>query len=230
MDKKLEDLIVRLFDEGKLLKEISAETGHSEGRISGVLLMRKRSAWNRRYPDAQDFDREKMIADYQDYMRIDDILAKHKISQTTLYRTLKETGTPTRPRRGTRGKANYQYKHGNGNNQKRRHPCLTKQVVALCVGHVVPRGWQLHHIDENPANNNPENIAVFPSKSTHAKFHQRQLRLQREGCPVNTSQLVSENGGFLLPSPTLPIVLPHEKGRLCPLEIQEMPGHNQGES
>ena len=230
MDKKLEDQMVQLYDEGKLLKEIAAITGRSEGCISQTLQKYGRSAWDRRYPDAPSWNDDEIIADYQNYMPTEEIFAKHKIAATTFYRLLKESKTPLRPRRGTIGKANYQYKHGNGSRANERTPQLTKQVAAVCLGYVVPRGWIIHHMDENPGNNHPENLAIFHTKKEHAIFHQQQLHCQREGLPYDANQLASESGGFLLPLPTHPILLPHEKDRLDPPKVRQKPKTDHAKS
>lgn len=223
MDEKLKDRIVELFDQGWLLEDIAAEVGYSSGRMTQILQERGRSAWNRRYPNAKRWNIDSIWQDYEDGMPLEDILEKYHISCTTFYRQRKKAGVPPRGRRGAPGKKNYQYKHGNGAQRKRRDVILTKQVAALCLGYVVPRRWIIHHIDGDPANNHPENLAVFHDKKEHAEFHQRELKLQRADLPVDASQLVSEIGGILLQSPSHPIVLPHEKGRLDPPESRQSP-------
>jgi len=222
MDKKLEDEAVELFDQGKLLKEISVVIGRSEARISVALRKRGRSAWYRRYPDTQGIDRDQLTADYQNGMSIAEILSRHGVSQGTFYRHLRKNKVPHRSRKGQH--------QGNGPYRSERYPVLTKQVAAICLGYVVPHRWIIHHMDENPANNNPENLAIFHTKSEHTKYHQQLLHHQREGLPMDTSQLVLESGGFLLPLPTHQIVLPHERDRLFPPEYQQMPKSDQEES
>ena len=216
MDEKTKDRIVELFDAGSPLADISVEVGYAESYMTRVLYERGRSAWKRKYPHAEHWDMDAIFADYKSGLRMEELLQKHHISNSAFHRNRRKAGIPTRPRLGYPGKKNYQYKHGNGNQSRKRVPELTKQVAALCLGHIVPRGWQLHHLDGDPSNNHPENIAVFHDKSEHAKYHQQELKLQRANLPVDASQLVSENGGFLLQSPDHPIVLPHEKGRLDP--------------
>lgn len=222
--------ILELYDEGKELREIAQVVGFSEVSVHRVLIKHGRSPWDRRYPNARSRDDEQMIQDYKDGVPVLEIFEKHKVSQTHFYRILKENNIPLRPRKGNVGKENYQYKHGKGNRSKERDRILKKQVAALCLGYVVPRRWIIHHMDENPANNNPENLAIFHNKKEHAVYHQRLLKSQREGHPVDASQLVSESGGFLLPLPTHPIVLPHERDRLFPLKYQQKPKENQEES
>ena len=230
MDTQTRKLIVKLFDEGKPLAEIAEVVGYCESRMTQILQEEGRSAWKRRYPNMDSVDDVQVMVDYRGGMPLVELLEKHQISQTTLYRWLKEHDMAPRGRVGAPGKQNYQYKHGNGNQPEKRIPELTKQVAALCLGHIVPRGWQIHHLDGDPSNNHPENLAIFHNKSEHACFHQLELRLQREGGEVNTSQLVSETGGFLLPLPTHPILLPHEKGRLDPRKRARTPRSIPSES
>jgi len=217
------DKIVELFDAGKSLEEIAEIVGCAVSRASQILKEHGRSAWNRRYPHMQDLDDEQLFLDYQSGMRIDALLEKHQIKSSTLYRHLKRGNIPCRPRKGLCGPKNHQYKHGKGSRTIERNQSLTKQVAALCLGYIVPRGWHIHHLDGEPSNNHPENLAIFHNKSEHANFHQQQLRLQREGAEVDASQLVLENGGFLLPLPPYPILLPREKGRLDPRKPRQKP-------
>jgi len=205
-----------MFDEGRLLGEIAEVVGYTESRMTQILQEEGRSAWKRRYPQAEQWDLDAIFADYANRVPLAQILAKYEISNTTFHRLRRERGVPLRPRLGSPGKTNYQYKHGNGSQKEKRIPELTKQVAAICLGYIVPRGWQIHHLDGDPSNNRPENLAIFHNKSEHANFHQLELRLQREGAEVDASQLVSETGGFLLPIPSHPIVSPHEKDRLDP--------------
>jgi len=213
--------VVDLFDEeGLSLGEIALVVGCSESRASQILKEHGRSPWERRYPFAYGWDWDCIFADYKDGMPLEKLLEKHQVSSTTFHRRRKAAGIPSRPRRGAKGKRNYQYKHGNSG---RSHPYdryLSAQVAAACLGHVVPKAWQIHHLDENPTNNRPENLAIFYDRSQHAQYHQKLLKLQREGLQADAIQLVLESGGFLLPIPTRPLVLPHEKDRLCPHESQ----------
>lgn len=213
--------ILELYDTGMPQAEIAKIVGCAESRISQIVREYGRSAFHRRYPEIHKLDNTQLIEDYRSGMPHDKILEKHHIGSSTLYRRLRKMKIPHRPRLETTGPRNPQYKHGKGCRRNEREPSLTKQVVAICLGHIVPRGWQIHHMDENPGNNHPENLLVFRSKSGHAIFHQRQLKLQREGLPVDAIQLASETDGFSLPLPTHPILLPHEKGRLDPSESSE---------
>jgi len=221
------DEILALFDRGLEIRDIAEQVGCSEGLVSIVTRQSGRSAFLRRYPQSGEWDREAILGDYQAGMPVAEIREKHHISLGQVHRLRKKAGIPLRPRPRLTGKRNSQYKHGLGNRQRERNLSLVQQVAAVCLGHVVPLGWQIHHMDEKPTNNRPENLAIFPSRSAHARYHQRRLSLQREGLEVDASQLVSENGGWLLPRPDHPILLPHEKDRLDPHEKKAKPRPGQ---
>jgi len=208
---------IELFDAGKSLKEISEAVGRSMGRVSEALTSNGRSAWNRRYPDTAGRDEDAMILDYQNYMPLEQILRKYHIGQTTLYRRLREREIEQRRKKPSiAGPNNHQYKHGKGDRSRERTPELTKQVAAICLGHVVPKGWHIHHADGNPKNNNPGNLIVFPSGSHHGRFHQELLNCQREGSVEDMARLVSESGGIVLHPPDRPLTIERERGRLDP--------------
>lgn len=208
--------ILTLYDAGNSLQAIATEIGCSTATVSMVAKRHGRSPLHRRYPSIPALDVDQMLQDYQQGMPLAELFEKHQISYNTFAARLSEHGLERRPRPKLAGAQNGQYKHGKGSRRRERDYALTKQVVALCFGHVVPLGWQIHHIDENPANNRPENLAVFLRKGDHATYHQQLLRLQREGHEADASQLVLENGGMLLPLPLRPILLPHERDRLDP--------------
>jgi len=205
-----------LYHQGLELAEIAERVGCSTGIVSLAVNENGESPFLRRYPNVKNLDVPQLLQDYKNGMKLKDIHDKYKITYFVLKDRLKESGTPMRQRPSVMGKLNGQYKHGLGSRRKERNENLTKQVAALCLGHVVPRNWHIHHIDENPANNNYQNLAIFPTKSAHAIYHQRRLRLQREGQTVDASQTVLESGGWPLPSPPLPLTLPHETDRLFP--------------
>lgn len=216
MDEKTKDQIVEMFDRGMFLEDIASEVGYTPSRMTQILQERGRSAWKRRYPNQDDWDWPAIFADYQTRMPLEALLQKHKISCTSFHRHRKADGIPLRPRLGAPGKQNYQYKNGkNDENRKlnRRYGYYARQVAIFCLGHPLQKGCQVHHIDEDPSNNDPANLALFPGKSEHAKYHQQLLRLQRAGVEVDASRVVLENGGSLLPTPTRPIPLQRGRGR-----------------
>jgi hypothetical protein len=208
--------ILALYDAGKSLREIGEIVGCAESLVTVITRDSGRSARSRRYPNSVQWDCEQILSDYRSGMPVLEILDKHHISHTHFYRLCQEKEVPLRPRPSVSGEKNGQYKHGHGARRLDRDKNLTVQVAAICLGHIVPKGCPIHHMDEDPTNNNPENLAIFQNRSDHARYHQQLLGLQRAGLEVDAIQLVLENGGSMLPLPSAPLVLPQEIDRLGP--------------
>jgi hypothetical protein len=81
------------------------------------------------------------------------------------------------------------------------------EVAAICLGQPLPRLWVIHHLDENPENNEPSNLLLFRHQSAHAGFHQQVLKLQRAGQAVDVRALAIELGGRPMPEPPQPLDL-----------------------
>jgi transposase len=81
------------------------------------------------------------------------------------------------------------------------------EVSAICLGKPVPRGYIIHHVDENPKNNNPRNLILFPSQKHHARFHQKVLSLRIPADSEEAILVALEIGGVPLPEPKNPIEL-----------------------
>ena len=54
-----------------------------------------------------------------------------------------------------------------GEGQKREHRIIVEQVI----GRELSPDEIVHHIDGNRANNNPDNLMIFPNHRTHAEHH-----------------------------------------------------------
>lgn len=208
--------ILALYDSGLALKDIAAQVGCSVANACVVAKRNGRSPFLRRYPQAERWDRDGIVSDYQAGKPLQEILRTHGVSPSMLHRMRQAAGVPLRDRPKLTGMRNAQYKHGMGSRGLDRKPWLTKQVAAICLGHVLPAHWLVHHMNEDPRDNRPENLAVFRTKSAHARYHQRLLRLQQKGLAVDASRVVSETGGMMLPKPDRPILLPQDTGRLDP--------------
>lgn len=101
---------------------------------------------------------------------------------------------------GYSGSRNNQWKGGKTPTMH-YHRRLSYEVAAICLGHPLSPAAVIHHFDENPYNNNPENLWIFDSQSVHAKFHQKLLKLQRQGTAIEASQLAKESGARQLQRP-----------------------------
>lgn len=213
--------ILHLFDQGLSAKEVAAAlpTKPSASLVTTVLKAHGRSPRARRYPQTAEVDKTTLVRDYQAGQSLEAVARTHGVSPQTVHRALQAAGIACRPYRprGKHGPENYQYIDGRSRKKRPQWAILlTYQVAAICLGHLVPEGWQVHHMNEDWSDNRPENLAVFPSKSSHALYHQRLLRLRREGRAVDTSRLLQETGGRALPLPSGPIQFPHDRDRLSP--------------
>jgi hypothetical protein len=63
----------------------------------------------------------------------------------------------------------------------------------------------IHHLDEDPRNNEPNNLVLFSSSADHIRYHMKLLKLRREGSEVDPIQLALEGGGQALPPPPAPL-------------------------
>jgi len=226
MDEKTKDRIVEMFDRGLLLAPIAAKIGCAESYVTRILQERGRSAWKRRYPNQDGWDWDAIFADYQNRMPFEALLEKHRVSCTTFHRHRKAEGVPLRERLGAPGKQNYQYKDGSwALNQKlhRIYGRAAREVATALFGEPIPKGWHVHHMNENPAYNDPTNLVLFPGNSEHMKYHQRLLMLQRAGVEVDATRLVSENGGTWLLLPPPQWQFSSETGQFALLETQPSP-------
>jgi len=218
--------IIELYDQGLELQEIADTVGCSIALVGIAVKDAGRSPFLRHYPHRENVDNAAMLQDYQDGMPIGELCEKHNLHYSRVHQLRKEAGIPLRERHGMSGKQNYQYKHGMAKEKRGRNTSIAKQVVAICLGHIVPRRWHIHHMDEDPSNNRPENLAIFHSCSGHACYHQQLLKSQREGLEVDAIQLVLENDGQMLPIPDHPVALPHEIDRLSPRKKKAKPTQN----
>lgn len=66
-----------------------------------------------------------------------------------------------------------------GSNKRQEHIVIAEKAV----GHPLPPGAEVHHHDENRANNANENLVVCPSRAYHFLLHQRMRALDACGNP-----------------------------------------------
>ena len=46
-------------------------------------------------------------------------------------------------------------------------------IAETALGHSLPKGAQVHHVDENCQNNTPSNLVICPDQAYHSLLHQR---------------------------------------------------------
>lgn len=67
-----------------------------------------------------------------------------------------------------------------------RFNCYVAEHVAICeraMGHSMPKGAEVHHVDGNKANNHPSNLVVCESHAYHLLLHARAKALTACGNP-----------------------------------------------
>lgn len=57
------------------------------------------------------------------------------------------------------------------------------EIAERALGHKLPRGAQVHHVDGNPTNNTPTNLVICPSQSYHRLLHLRMAAKDACGNP-----------------------------------------------
>jgi hypothetical protein len=71
------------------------------------------------------------------------------------------------------------YKMLYGENQWARGEHLL--IAEKALGSPLPKGAQVHHVDENPLNNDPTNLVICPNQAYHSLLHQRQRAYDASG-------------------------------------------------
>lgn len=127
-----------------------------------------------------------------------------------------------------RGKKNRFYKNGEGKKDPLHYyRRQSYEVAAICLGQPVPQGWIIHHLNENPKDNRPENLVLFRSASDHSAHHTQLRVLQRKGQTADAIQVALENGAVRLPQPPRPIPLESCTDQLDLSDSQDQPETSQ---
>jgi hypothetical protein len=103
------------------------------------------------------------------------------------------------------GNQNIFWKGGNHKETMHYYRRQSYEVAAICLGQPVLKGWVIHHMDEIPENNSPENLILFSSQTLHAVYHGQLSVNQRKGQIVDAIQLALKTGGHQLPPPPHPL-------------------------
>lgn len=61
---------------------------------------------------------------------------------------------------------------------------LHRKIAEMALGHSLPAGAVVHHLDEDPHNNNFDNLVICPNEAYHNLLHKR-ARALKEGGDAN---------------------------------------------
>lgn len=202
------DLVLKMFQELDNQHEVARRLGIAPAIVSQILIrMGVRLGRGRRNP-THKLPMDEVIARYNAGESTIDLAASYGVDPEVIRKSMKRKGADRRDLVDSRarGEKNAQWKGGKSQSDPvhyfRRQ---SYEVAAICTGQPLPLGCVIHHLDENPENNNPENLVLFASQKDHARFHQLQLCLQRAGRTVDANQLALENGAWSLPQPPAPL-------------------------
>lgn len=106
------------------------------------------------------------------------------------------------------------------------------RIAETCLGRQLQRGEVVHHVDENPQNNDPSNLIVFPSNGPHLRAHWLLLQSPPPVTRETAIRVALENGGQALRRPaslvgwsldTVPPVPPDGLARKWPGRTRSQP-------
>ncbi|HYW25768.1 MAG TPA: winged helix-turn-helix transcriptional regulator [Terriglobales bacterium] len=206
MDRKQSDeAILAAFEEFGNQRRVAERLGLSQSTVSARLRrlgihVGKGKAVTHRLP------MDEVARRYRAGESTIELGAAYQVDPEVIRRRLHVHGTE---RRGllesrARGSKNAQWKGGvRAMHWYRRE---SYEVAAICLGHPLHPAWVIHHVDENPHNNDPSNLVLFQSQGDHLRLHQRLQMLRRRGAPLDAIRMALESGGLRLPPPPAPIV------------------------
>jgi hypothetical protein len=195
-----EDVVMSTFRECKTQAETARRLGMGTSTVGKIVRRNGVHLGKGGRPPLHDLPMKEVERRYLAGETLQALAEHYGVRREVIRRRLRTRGVERRSRGGQPGRRNPQWKGG------RKAPMhyyrrQSYEVAAICLGQPLPPGWVIHHLDENPENNQPENLMLFSSQSIHARFHQQLLRLQREGHEVDATQLALESGGRALPPP-----------------------------
>lgn len=187
-----------------------------QSQVSKVLLKSGIAVGQGNRPELHTLPWDDVIQMYRSGMYCREIGAQFGVDEEYIRDALARRNIPRRNRGFQAGTRNQQWKGGRSHTVH-FHRRRAYEVAAICLGQPTPQGSIIHHLDENPSNNQPRNLVLFPSQRHHSTYHQRLLAIQRANLEVDTIQLAIESGGRVLPQPLIPIVFEPDKGMFFPL-------------
>ncbi len=216
------EMAIRLWFQHKNQKTVARILGTRQGRVSAILRRCGVHVGRGKRDPIHQLPMEEVARRYlagESTMKLGEAF---QVDSEVIRRRLRSAGVARRPVGGPKGSRNSQWK-GGCEPTVHYYRRQAYEVAAICLGQPLPKGWVIHHCDENPRNNDPKNLLLFQSPSAHAGFHQLLLARQQTDPEVDATRLALENGAQALPSPPSPILLPPDTTELVPSGKPRLP-------
>ena len=199
-----------LWNELHNAQEVAKRIGTSDAYVYQVLWTKFGIRCPRNHPNKLDLPMEEIKDRYLGGESCAQIAETFDLSAERIRRRLRGYGVERRSLKESvpRGKRNRFYKNGEGKKEVMHYyRRQSYEVAAICFGQPLPQGWIIHHLNENPRDNRPENLVLFQSAHDHSAHHTQLRVLRRKGQPIDAIQVALENGAQALPQPPHPILL-----------------------
>jgi hypothetical protein len=127
---------------------------------------------------------------------------------STVYRSLRQEGIKA-DHKGLKGANHPQWNGGSYDQNKSKNWNSSKKarvLFAILIGRELTEDEVVHHHDEDPSNNDPSNLWLFPNTGSHSAYHCALRDYRRKGliessipsekafCAVPLLELASQNG------------------------------------
>lgn len=144
--------------------------------------------------------RESVLGDYrQERIGVRDIATRFGTHEGTMRTFLAMHGV-LKQRGGQPGEHNAQYKARRiHQNDREKGGYWARRVVETTLGRTLPTDWVVHHMNEDPLDQTPSNLWVFPSAAAHHHYHQQLRDSLTLGGQQLPNRLALSNGGQWLP-------------------------------
>jgi DNA-binding CsgD family transcriptional regulator len=194
-------VILEFHDHGYSTKYIGLTTGYPRSSIINLLKSHGREFVGKTGLSALEAIADKVIQEYQENsIGCREIALRFGFHEGTVSNffaarnLLKKKGAQE-------GAENPQYKSRSEEYSKIQDQgkYWSRQIVKSSLGCELPKGYVIHHMDENPLNQSISNLWIFPDGVKHVQYHQQQLSNLASGALKAPSQLALENDALWLP-------------------------------
>jgi predicted XRE-type DNA-binding protein len=225
--RKFEDQqFLDLWNEHHDTKDVADRIGTSRAYVTQVLWAKFGIRCPKNNPNKLDLPMEEIKERYEAGESCAQIAVTFGLSAERIRRRLRGYGVERRSLKESvpRGKRNRFYKNGEGKKEVLHYyRRQSYEVAAICLGQPLPQGWIIHHLNENPKDNRPENLVLFQTSGAHASHHLQLRVLRQKGQPADAIRVALENGAQVLPQPPNPILLEPDTDQPDPSDSQPQP-------